>query len=128
MSHLQHLFYIPSLTPTLPQNTVYSAHGNSYDKQTNFSIPCSKLHECCAGKARLMPNNGYARNAGSCSQPLHGGPTVVRTLDTGRRWLTYFFPRLREAPPVVVSLILLLPRDVETNSRSSCYVCVQNFR
>ncbi len=53
---------------------------------------------------------------------------VARTLVTRGRAFIYLFPRMRKAPPAVVSLILLLSRDVETNSGPSCYAWGQNFR
>ncbi len=35
---------------------------------------------------------------------------------------------MRDVPPAVASLLLLLAGDVETNPGPSCYVCGQNFR
>ncbi len=39
-----------------------------------------------------------------------------------------FFSRVGDAPPALVSLLLLLAGDVETNPGPSRYACGQNFR
>ncbi len=44
------------------------------------------------------------------------------------RWFTNHFLRVRDAPPTVTSLLLLLAGDIETNPCPSCYACGQNFR